>query len=116
VNVLNAYTLGALIALYERAVGFYASLTEINAYHQPGVESGKKSAARVIEIQEALMGHLASLDAGAGPVTAEQAAEALGLEAELDIVWNTLENLSLNRREIRRIPGDKPWENRYASV
>ena len=27
---------GALIALYERAVGIYASLTNINAYHQPG--------------------------------------------------------------------------------
>lgn len=27
---------GALIALYERAVGIYASLVNINAYHQPG--------------------------------------------------------------------------------
>jgi glucose-6-phosphate isomerase len=31
-----------LIALYERAVGPYASLVGINAYHQPGVEAGKK--------------------------------------------------------------------------
>ena len=29
-------TVGALIALFERAVGFYASLVGINAYHQPG--------------------------------------------------------------------------------
>ena len=36
-------TVGALIALYERAVGFYASLVNINAYHQPGVEAGKES-------------------------------------------------------------------------
>jgi glucose-6-phosphate isomerase len=115
VNVLNAYTLGALIALYERAVGFYASLAGINAYHQPGVESGKKSAARVVEVQEALLGYFASPEAGAGAVTAEQAAKALGLEAELDIVWNTLENLSLNRRGIRRIPGETPWENQYAN-
>lgn len=27
---------GALVALYERAVGIYASLVNINAYHQPG--------------------------------------------------------------------------------
>ena len=27
---------GALIALYERAVGIYAALININAYHQPG--------------------------------------------------------------------------------
>lgn len=31
-----------LIALFERAVSFYASLVNINAYHQPGVEAGKK--------------------------------------------------------------------------
>ena len=33
---------GLLIALFERAVGFYASLININAYHQPGVEAGKE--------------------------------------------------------------------------
>lgn len=41
---VNAYTLGMLIALFERAVGFYASLTHINAYHQPGVQAGKLAA------------------------------------------------------------------------
>lgn len=29
-------SVGALIALYERAVGLYASIVNINAYHQPG--------------------------------------------------------------------------------
>ena len=29
---------GALIALYERAVGLYANLVNVNAYHQPGLE------------------------------------------------------------------------------
>ena len=38
----NAFSIGALIALYERAVGFYGSLVNINAYDQPGVEAGKK--------------------------------------------------------------------------
>lgn len=28
-------TVGAVVALYERAVGLYASLVNINAYHQP---------------------------------------------------------------------------------
>ncbi|WP_345783134.1 glucose-6-phosphate isomerase, partial [uncultured Akkermansia sp.] len=40
---VNAKTLGMLIALFERAVSFYASLVNINAYHQPGVEAGKKA-------------------------------------------------------------------------
>src|SRR4029077_2557775 len=48
---VNAFYIGALIALYERAVGFYGSLVNINAYHQPGVEAGKKAATRILELQ-----------------------------------------------------------------
>ena len=40
---VDAFQVGALIALYEHAVGFYGSLVRVNAYHQPGVEAGKKS-------------------------------------------------------------------------
>ena len=39
---VTPFQLGLLIALFERAVSFYASLVNINAYHQPGVEAGKK--------------------------------------------------------------------------
>ena len=39
---VDARTVGGLIALFERAVGLYASLIGINAYNQPGVEAGKK--------------------------------------------------------------------------
>lgn len=46
---LNAHGLGALIALFERAVSLYASLVNINAYHQPGVEAGKKAASEFLE-------------------------------------------------------------------
>ena len=45
IRQVNARTVGALIALFERAVGLYASLIRINAYNQPGVEAGKKAAA-----------------------------------------------------------------------
>jgi len=37
VQEVTPRTVGALIALYERAVGIYASLVNINAYHQPGM-------------------------------------------------------------------------------
>src|SRR5206468_5673490 len=37
---VNAFYVGGLIALYERAVGFYGSLVNVNAYDQPGVEAG----------------------------------------------------------------------------
>ena len=41
---VDEYYLGALIALYERAVSFYASFVNVNAYDQPGVEAGKLAA------------------------------------------------------------------------
>ena len=41
---VTPFQLGTLIALFERAVSFYASLVNINAYHQPGVQAGKKAA------------------------------------------------------------------------
>lgn len=36
VQEVTPKSVGALVALYERAVGIYASLVNINAYHQPG--------------------------------------------------------------------------------
>ncbi len=52
---VDARRLGALIALYERAVGLYASLIDVNAYHQPGVEAGKKAAAHLLAAQRRLL-------------------------------------------------------------
>src|SRR5687767_7630761 len=50
IDRVDASTVGALIALFERAVGLYAVLIEVNAYHQPGVEAGKKAAAAVLAL------------------------------------------------------------------
>ena len=55
IPVVNPYSIGALIALYERAVGFYASLVNVNAYHQPGVEAGKKAAASILALQRRIV-------------------------------------------------------------
>ena len=72
-----AYTLGALIALFERTVGFYASLIHINAYHQPGVQAGKLAANAFLKLLSAAHGALA-----AAPATAAQVAAALGTDEE----------------------------------
>src|SRR5690606_13648559 len=53
-------TVGMLIALYERAVGLYASLIGINAYHQPGVEAGKKAAAAFLGTKKRLAAFLST--------------------------------------------------------
>ena len=92
VRRVDARTVGALIALFERAVGFYASLIHVNAYHQPGVEGGKKAAAAVLELQGKIVAAL-----NAEPRTAEQIAAAIGVDA-VESVYLILEHLAANGR------------------
>lgn len=87
-------TVGALIALYERAVGFYASLVNINAYHQPGVEAGKKAATIVLKTFGRVRGVLS-----ATPQTATQIATALGEDPEA--VYHALNHLAANTTGIQ---------------
>lgn len=54
VPTIDANTTGALLALFERAVSFYGTLVNINPYHQPGVEAGKKAARRALDCSVAL--------------------------------------------------------------
>ncbi|MFA7405903.1 MAG: glucose-6-phosphate isomerase [Pelobacteraceae bacterium] len=93
INQVDAYTVGVLIALFERSVGFYASLININAYHQPGVEAGKKAAGTVITLQksvvELLQQEQRSLTAGA-------IAEMLGKPEEAEMVFAILRHLAAN--------------------
>lgn len=84
-------TLGALIALYERAVGFYATLVNVNAYHQPGVEAGKKAAARLLELQSKALQALAS---AGKPATAEAIAQSIAADPE--DTYHVLNHLAAN--------------------
>jgi len=68
---VDAYSLGGLFALFERAVGFYASLVDVNAYHQPGVEAGKKAARQLLELAGRLKAELAA-GTGSAPALAER--------------------------------------------
>ena len=54
-NKLDPTTLGAMVALFERAVGLYAELININAYDQPGVEAGKKAASEILLLKEEII-------------------------------------------------------------
>ncbi len=92
VDELNAKTIGGLIALFERAVGLYAELVGINAYHQPGVEAGKKAAGVVIALQLKVLKHLRSGKSG----TAEEIATAIGAAGEVETVHLTLRHLAAN--------------------
>src|SRR5947209_15535262 len=90
---VDAQTIGALIALFERAVGLYASLVNINAYHQPGVEAGKKAAASVLALQAKALAAVSST-----PQTAEQVAAAIGSADAAETVFLLLEHLAANGR------------------
>jgi glucose-6-phosphate isomerase len=90
---VDARIVGSLIALFERAVGLYASLVGINAYHQPGVEAGKKAAAAVLALQTKVVGALSS-----EPRTAEQLATAVGVGGDVEAVYDILTHLAANGR------------------
>ena len=88
---VNERSVGALIAIYERAVGFYASLIDVNAYDQPGVEAGKKAAARVLELQGKVMSALAA--AGMEGLDAQQVADKVGAPGDVETIYLLLERL-----------------------
>ena len=101
IDRVTPFSVGVLIALYERAVGLYASLININAYHQPGVEAGKKAAARYLEINLQILG---GLRAEPGKrFTADALASQLNLENEIEIVFKLLMHLSANAEKGIRI-------------
>ena len=85
-------TIGMLIALYDRTVGLYASLVNINAYHQPGVEAGKKAAGHILEIKQKILACL-STDK---EKTVDEIAREINLENETELVFKVLIHLISN--------------------
>lgn len=94
---VNPRTVGALIALYDRAVGFYGFLVNINAYHQPGVEAGKKAAAAVLELQKHV---LQVLQETGTPLSLAQLAEKAGASDQVESIYKILRHLQANHRGI----------------
>ncbi len=89
----SASSLGALIALYERAVGLYAELVEVNAYHQPGVD--KHAASRTIALQRMILAYLL---AAPEAQTADAIAAAIGCAEEAEAVYRILARLARDPR------------------
>ncbi|MCC6524635.1 MAG: glucose-6-phosphate isomerase [Polyangiaceae bacterium] len=115
---LDAARLGALVALYERAVGLYASLVHVNAYHQPGVEAGKRAAGAILGLQQKLRAALAA-DPGR-PATAEELAARLGTD-DVETVWRVLRHLAADPgsrvvSELSVAHAGEPWLARYRAA
>lgn len=94
---VDAYRVGALIALYERAVGFYASLVNINAYHQPGVEAGKKAASDFLLLQTKI---LAVLKTAQQPLSLANLAETIGAPDQIETLYKVVRHLAVNSRQV----------------
>jgi glucose-6-phosphate isomerase len=94
---VNARTVGALIALYERAVGLYASLVNVNAYHQPGVEAGKKAAAVILDLQKRV---LEVLKTQKKALSMTELADIVGAAEEVEAIYKILRHLHTNNRGV----------------
>jgi glucose-6-phosphate isomerase len=99
VEQLDERALGAIVALFERTVGLYAELVDVNAYHQPGVEAGKKAAALVLERQRRLLQVL-------GPEARDVRALAAAAGEDPADCWPILCHLAANGRARRIGPPD----------
>ena len=108
ISEVNAFNLGALIALYERAVGFYAWLVNINAYDQPGVEAGKKAATKLLQLQKQVSEKLAT-DRGQ---TAEEIARSI--DADPEDVFHALGHLASNDPHVKVAPGQEAAEDQFS--
>jgi len=104
---VDAFHVGALIALYERAVGFYGSLVNINAYHQPGVEAGKKAATKLLELQSKVSGQLSK-----SAKTAEEIAHSL--DADPEDVFHALRHLASNDPAIKTSKGEHAGDDKFS--
>jgi len=79
----------------------------INAYHQPGVEAGKKAAGGVIALKQKLT---AALKAAPGKsFTAEQLAAEIGAPEKTELTFKILEHLAANKGRGVKKRVKTPW-------
>lgn len=104
---VTSFSIGAVIALFERAVGIYASLIGVNAYHQPGVEAGKAAAAQVLALQRKVISTLKS--APGTTMNASEIATRIGNPASVEHVFSVAERLAMSGKHgINRLNGGGP--------
>ncbi len=104
---VNAFNVGLLVALYERAVGYYGSLVNINAYDQPGVEAGKKAASKLLQLQKQVQEELS----GEGK-TAEEIARSINADPE--DVFHLLRHLASNAPRVKVVSGEEAVDDRFS--
>jgi len=94
IDRMDGFNVGLLIGLYERAVGLYASLVNVNAYHQPGVEAGKKAATAILQLQSVVYEYLSKNSSRT--FNAREISEALGGGGSAENVFKICQHLAAN--------------------
>lgn len=113
IQEVNPFALGVLIALFERAVGFYATLIHVNAYHQPGVEAGKKAAGSVLEIQQKTLSFLGAKRGQ--PCNVNQIANGIGEPSEAETIFKICQHLTSNPDHgVAKARGQSPFDANYS--
>ncbi|KAM3099998.1 glucose-6-phosphate isomerase [Phormidesmis sp. 146-35] len=95
---VTPHNVGALIALYERAVGFYGFLVNVNAYHQPGVEAGKKAAAAILDLQRKVM---EVLQQEKTPIPLGTLAIKANASDQVEAIYKIVRHLEANHRGVK---------------
>lgn len=107
IKEISPFSVGLLIALFERAVGLYASLINVNAYHQPGVEAGKKAAEKVLQLQRQILDFVSRGPDSTCDIIANK------LQSDPETVFHICEHLAANGR-LKRSLGPSPFAARYS--
>jgi glucose-6-phosphate isomerase len=87
-------------------------LVNVNAYHQPGVEAGKKAAATVLEIQAKIVECLSSASQA---LTVDDVARTAKLEESRENIFKILRHLAANGR-VKVAHGASVFEDTYVSA
>ena len=114
VEALDEFSLGMLIAMYERAVAFYAELIHINAFHQPGVQDYKLASSEVNRINLELQPWIAAQKGQAWEGTAADVAADAGQDGAEREVEGLLAKFAANGRKFGQVGvtrefRDKKW-------
>ena len=103
-------SIGMLIALYDRTVGYYATLININAYHQPGVEAGKKAASSILATKAKI---IAALESSGKEMTADEIADEIKLENEKELIFKLLIHLASNPQRGIKISSGNGFDKKF---
>ena len=98
IDEVTPYSVGALIALYERAVSLYGYLVNINSYHQPGVEAGKKAAASILDLQTKVLNLLKQSNQS---ISLSDIAGKINCSEDIEAIYKILRHLSANDRGVK---------------